>query len=249
VTGGAAEALRAERDVVLGVGARLADSDWQAPSGCPGWSVQDVFSHLGAVYWMVAGPASLPDVSGLPTERAQDAYVEARRTMTPAQVLADYEQVSLKAIEILAGLAGNHSLAPLGDLGTYPISVIPNSFCFDHYAHVRADLFAPRGPLAGEPPAASALQFGAALDWMEAALPQQCGPVLAELTAPAEIVITGTAGRSIHLGPDGAPEAQVTCGADEFIRWATQRATLAEAGASATGDEAVLSVISKIKVF
>jgi uncharacterized protein (TIGR03083 family) len=249
VTGGVIGALRAERDVVLGIGGRLSEGDWPTPSGCPGWSVQDVFSHLGAVYWMVANPASLPDVSGLPAERAQDAYVESRRSLSPGQTLADYEQASGKGIEILASLAGNNRKIPLGDLGTYPASLIPNSFCFDHYTHTRVDLFPPRGPLTGDLPAPDDLRLSPALDWMEAALPQQCGPVLAELTAPAEIVISGPAERTIHLGPAGEAAARVSCSAESFIRWATQRASLAEAGAETTGDGQALAVIRKIRVF
>lgn len=249
MTGGAIEALRAERDVVLGIGAGLGAGDWSAPSGCPGWSVQDVLSHLGAVYWMVANPASLPDVTGLPAERAQDAYVESRRSMSPEQVMADYEEASGKAIAILATLAGNEREMPLGDLGTYPLWMVPNSFCFDHYTHTRVDLFPPRGPLSGEAPAPDALRLCPAMDWMEAALPQQCGHVLAEFKAPAEIVISGPAGRTIHLGPAGEAAARVSCGAESFIRWATQRASLEEAGAQVAGDDQTIGVIRRIRVY
>lgn len=249
MTGRAIEALRAERDVVLGIGARLGASDWTAPSGCAGWSVQDVFSHLGAVYWMVANPASLPDVTGLPVERAQDAYVESRRSMSPEQTMADYEEASGKAIGILAMLAVSDRKIPLGDLGTYPASIVPNSFCFDHYTHTRVDLFPPRGPLGGEAPTPDSLRLCPAMDWMEAALPQQCGHVLADLKAPVEIVIGGPAERTIHLGPAGPAAARVSCGAESFIRWATQRAGLEEAGAEVSGDDQVLAVIRRIRVF
>ena len=60
------EALRAEREVVLDICARLGEADWQAGSGCPGWSVQDVISHLGAGYWMVVDPAARPAPAGPP---------------------------------------------------------------------------------------------------------------------------------------------------------------------------------------
>jgi uncharacterized protein (TIGR03083 family) len=249
MTGEAIEALRAERDVVLGIGARLAAEDWSAPSGCAGWSVQDVLSHLGATYWMVASPRSLPDVTGLPAERAQDAYVQARRPMSPDQTMADYEQASGKAIEILGMLARSEREMPLGDLGTYPAHMVPNAFCFDHYTHIRVDLFPPRGPLTGAAPAADELLLCPVMDWMEAALPQQCGHVLAELNAPVEIVVSGPAGRAIHLGPAGAAAARITGSADSFLRWATQRAGLAEAGAEAAGDEQALGVIGKIRVY
>jgi hypothetical protein len=65
--------------------------------------------------------------------------------------VADYADISTKAIDILAGLLGAETEVPLGDLGTFPAGILPNAFCFDHYAHTRLDLFPPRGPLTGEP--------------------------------------------------------------------------------------------------
>ncbi len=246
---GIIEALRAERDVVLGICAGLSEPDWAAGSGCPGWSVQDVISHLGAGYWMVADPSSRPAGPGLPFERAQDALIEARRILSPAETVADYEDVSTKAIEILAGLLGNDSEVPLGDLGTYPAGILPTAFCFDHYAHTRLDLFPPRGPLSGEPPPAGALTFGPALDWAEAALPQQNTGVLAGLTGPVEVVIGGPGARTIRLGPPGEPVARIRSGAGSFLRWVTQRGTLEEAGAEVSGDDQQLAIVRKIRVF
>ncbi len=246
---GIIEALRAERDVVLGICAGLSEPDWAAGSGCPGWSVQDVISHLGAGYWMVADPSSRPGGPGLPFERGQDALIAARRVLSPAETVADYEDVSTKAIEILAGLLGNDNEVPLGDLGTYPAGILPTAFCFDHYAHTRLDLFPPRGPLPGEPPPAGALTFGPALDWAEAALPQQNTDVLAGLTGPVEVVISGPGARTIRLGPPGEPVARIRSGAGSFLRWVTQRGTLEEAGAEVSGDDQQLAIVRKIRVF
>ena len=101
----AVDTLRADRTALLEIGARLSAAQWQAGSGCPGWSVKDVVSHLGALYWLVTDPATLPDTTGLPTEQAQDAMVAARRPMPAADVLADYESVSSRALDVLASLA------------------------------------------------------------------------------------------------------------------------------------------------
>ena len=243
------EALRAEREVVLGICAGLGEADWQAGSGCPGWSVQDVISHLGAGYWMVVDPAARPAPAGLPFERGQDALIEARRHLSPGETVADYEDVSTKAIEILAGLLGSGAEVPLGDLGSYPAGILPTAFCFDHYAHTRLDLFPPRGPLATEPPPAGALTFGPALDWAQAALPQQNREVLAGLTGPVEVVISGPGARAIRLGPPGDPVASISSGAGSFLRWVTQRGTLEEAGAEVSGDARQLAVARKLRVF
>src|SRR5271165_3143526 len=118
---GAIEALRADREVLLEVCSGLGDADWKAESGCAGWSLQDVVAHVGALFWAVVDPSTLPDTSGLPTERAQDVYVDSRRSWTAAQVLADYEAVSVEALERLTGLEGQDFAVPLGDLGTYAV--------------------------------------------------------------------------------------------------------------------------------
>ena len=53
----------------------------------------------------------------------------------------DYTAVSKDAIDRLAHLEGRDFEIPLGDLGTYPASMVPNAFAFDHYTHIRVDLF------------------------------------------------------------------------------------------------------------
>ena len=246
---GIVEALQAEREVVLGICAGLTEADWAASSGCPGWSVRDVISHLGAGYWMVADPSTRPGTDGLPFERAQDVLIEARRHLSAAETVLDYADISTKAIEILAGLLGNDTEVALGDLGSYPAGILPTAFCFDHYAHTRLDLFPPRGPLAGEPPPAGALTFGPALDWVEAALPQQNGAVLAELAGPVAVIVTGLGARAIQLGPAGEPVARISTGAASLIRWVTQRASLEEAGAEVSGAARELDLVRKLRVF
>jgi uncharacterized protein (TIGR03083 family) len=242
----AIEAVRADREALLGICAGLSPAEWQLGSGCEGWSVQDVVSHLGALFWGMVEPARLPDVAGLPTERAQEAWVVARRGLSPEEVAADYADVSARALERLGQLAVLDFKVPLGDLGTYPAAVLPSAFAFDHYTHIRADLFQPRGPLAGPPPPSVELRVGAALDWIEAALPQQ-NPAAAE-AGTYELQVTGPVTRIISFG-SGQAMATVSSEADAFIRWVTQRASWEELGVHAAGDEPALSAARKLKVF
>ena len=244
----AIDALAADRAALLDICARLEEADWKADSGCPDWSVQDLVAHMGALFWAVVDPTQLPDVTGLPTERAQDAYVESRRGLSRGQVLADYASVSAQALEVLATFDGQDVAIPLGDFGTYPLSVLPTAYSFDHYVHIRADLFAPRGPLAAPPPPSDELRLGPALDWVQAALPQQNAGVLSALGGTIEFVIQGTAARAITAGT-GEVRAQVSCRAPEFLRSITQRATWREPGVTFTGDAASLAAIQQLKVF
>jgi uncharacterized protein (TIGR03083 family) len=246
----ATDALEADRAELLRICADLDEASWNAGSGCPGWSVKDLVSHLGALLWAAVDPSVLTDTAGLPTEQAQEVQVRARRSLSVPEVLADYAAVSEKALAVLAGLAGADFEVPLGDLGTYPARVLPAAFCFDHYTHIRADLFPPRGPLPGPMPPSDELRLVPALDWVEAALPQQNRPLLAGLTGPVEVIITGLAGRTLRLGPSGGPvSASVRSDADACVRWITQRASWDDLSVQADGDDQVLADVQRLKVF
>jgi uncharacterized protein (TIGR03083 family) len=241
----AVAAVRADRAVLLEIGRSLTPAQWAAPSGCPGWSVQDVVAHLATEFWTVVDGARLPDVTGQPLEQAMEIEVESRRGLTPRVVLDDYEQVSMAGLGVLAGLAGLDAPVPLLDAGTYPLSVLPSAYAFDHYTHIRADLFAPRGPLDGPPPPSDELRAGATLDWIEAALPQQNAGAMPQATI--EIQVTGVAARSISFGA-GPVKATVTSDAPAFVRWVTQRGSWADLGVQASGDQQALTVARALKV-
>jgi len=248
MTATAMGALRADRDAILELGAGLTEADWAAASGCPGWSAKDVVAHLGALLRLVIDPSSLPDTSGLGTEQAQEVYVASRRSWSAARVLADYEWVSLPAFEALEGLAGLDLEVPLGDLGTYPAALLPAAYAFDHYTHIRADLFPPRGPLPGPPPPSDELRLVPALDWIEAALPQQNAGVLAALAGSVRISVTGPGARTIQVGR-GEPVAEVSSDAPSLVRWITQRGDWEQLGVKPCGDQRELGLVAQLKVF
>jgi uncharacterized protein (TIGR03083 family) len=244
------EALGADRAQLLGICEALDAAGWAAPSGCPGWSVKDLVAHMGALFWGVVDLAALPDVSGLATEAAQEILVQSRRSLTADEVLDDYATVSEKALTALAGFAGADFEVPLGDLGTYQARILPAAFCFDHYTHIRADLFAPRGPLPGPVPPSDELRLGPALTWIETALLQQNTALLDHVAGAADIVITGTAGRTIRVGDPAEPaSALVRSGGDACVRWITQRASWEDLGVHTEGDPGVLSALRGLKVF
>jgi uncharacterized protein (TIGR03083 family) len=246
MTSDAIEAVRADRAALLEICSALTAEDWQAESGCPGWSVQDLIAHLGMTFWQLVDPSRVPDTTELATERAMDVLVESRRAWDAARVLADYQEVSTVALGRLADVAALDLEVPLGDAGTYPASMLPSAWSFDHYTHIRADLFGPRGPLAGPAPPSDELRIAPALDWIEAALPQQ--NAAAVMAGSFELQILGTGARTIKFG-SGHAIATISSDAPSFVRWITQRGTWAELGVRAAGDEEALSAASKLKVF
>ncbi len=242
----AVEAIRADRAALVKICADLTPPQWAAPSGCAGWTVQDVLTHLSNLFWLVVDPARLPAVDGLATELAQDRLVQARRGIPAADVLAEYEEVGDVALDRLAGLAEMDVEVELGDLGTYPAAVLPHAYSFDHYTHIRADLFGPRGPLTGPPPPSDELRVAAALDWIAAALPQQ--NKAAAIAATIEIQVTGTGARLIPFG-SGQAMATISSDAPALVRWVTQRGGWADLGVQAAGDEPALATARTLKVF
>jgi uncharacterized protein (TIGR03083 family) len=247
MTNRAVDALRADRDVLVALGQGLDEGQWKDPSGCAGWSVQDLYAHLSTLFWTVVDRSNVPDTRGVPTEQAQEVNVQSRRAWASDAVLAEYADVSTRALDKLAELEQADFVLPLGDLGTYHVSVLPNAFTFDHYTHLRADLFAPRGPLPGPLPPSDELRLVPTLDWVEAALPQQNAELWAQLPGAVELVVTGTAARTIVAG-EGQVVARVESSADALVRWATQRGSWAELGVQATGDEAALGTARRLNV-
>jgi uncharacterized protein (TIGR03083 family) len=244
----AIKAIEADRNALLALCRDFDDSVWAKDSGCPGWTVQDVVSHMACSFWLAVDPATLPDPSGLPAERAADLYVESRRSMTPAQVVADYKSVSSRGLEVLDAVQSQDVDVPLGDVGTYPASVVPTAFAFEHYVHIRCDLFPPDGPLSGEPPASDELRLAPTLDWIEAALPQQNSELLAGLEKAVEIRLTGISERTLRIGGTDVA-AHINCDSTAFVYWVTQRTTWESLGVDASGDPSALEVIGRLRVF
>jgi uncharacterized protein (TIGR03083 family) len=242
--------LRADRDAMTEIAAGLSPADWESPSGCAGWTNKDLVSHLAALFWVVVDGSAGPDTGGLDVEAAVARTVDARRSMTPAEVLADYEAVSLKAIDSLGVVATLDLEIPFSDFESYHASLVPLAYCFDHYTHIRADLFAPRGSLTGTPPPSDELRLRPTLDWIEAAVVKQNEAVLAGLTGHIRLVVRGAAGRTIVVG-DGAsaPVATVESDGPAFVRWITQRGTWESLGVVAEGDPGLLEAARALKVY
>ena len=65
-------ALRADRAALLEICGGLAAADWQAPSGCEGWTVQDLVAHLGPCSGWLWIPASCRQPRGCRPSRRRN---------------------------------------------------------------------------------------------------------------------------------------------------------------------------------
>ena len=248
----AVDALRADSEALVAAASKFTPAEWATPSSCAGWTVQDVVAHMSALWRQITDPGSLPpaDPSGA-TERTQDRWVEAMRSMSGADVLAAYQAHAENAMTGLESLRGNDSPMDLGDLGTYPMGMIANAFSFDHYTHLRADIFGPVGPI-GTAPESDALRLGPAMDWMVAGIPQMCTEALGNIAGPVTLDLTGPGGRTVTF-PTAAPgdsAATVTTPTTDFVLWGTKRRDWRELDVALDGDvETGTAFCDAIRVF
>lgn len=196
--------------------AELSPDDWAAPTGCPGWSVQDNVAHIAGLELELMGRASthvLPD-SGLDhvrndVGRWMEVTVDERRPCSPDQVLAELRAVTSERLAQLRAMddAGLDADAP-GPMGMavttrqmLPIRVFD---CWAHEQDIRRAVGEPGGL---EGPAAS-ISFDRMIAGLRAVVPK----VLADASGLADqsvtsigFDITGPGGRQFTLTlTDGA---------------------------------------------
>ena len=234
----AVEGLRAERDATLTIAKSLTDDEWNASSDCDGWAVRDVIAHMASILHGVVDPSVMPDLSG-GTENGMEVPVAERRAWTVEEVLAEYETYSGQVADLAATLQDpplSETLLPMGDLGTHPMALMPSTFVFDGYCHLRNDILRPNGPIDRPEPPRDDMRLQPTVEWMLAGLPWMCASQLAFVDRPITLTLEGTGGGTWTIGPggdegrvlvrDGAATdavAGVTSSTHDFVIWGTQR--------------------------
>jgi len=235
------EAVRVLQDDVLTVIRSLSDEEWQRPSGCAGWRVQDLVAHMSSNFQVTVEPPDAAPTDGPPVaaEQAMEMLVEPRRGWSAQQVLAEYEEFAPRALAVLASLQEEPAASaplPLADLGTYPTNLLADAYAFDHYCHLRVDLLRPLGPIERKLPPADDVRLGPTVGWMIAGLPQMCSRSLTALDRPLQLVLDGPGGGTWTLdrerpdalvqvapGATGEAAATVRSTSHDFVIWGTTR--------------------------
>jgi len=235
----AVEGLRAERDATLTIAKSLTDDEWNAPSDCAGWAVRDVIAHMASILHGVADPSVMPDLSG-GTENGMEVPVAERRAWTIEEVVAEYETYSGQVADLGATLQDpplSETLLPMGDLGTHPLAIMPSTFLFDNYCHLRNDILKPNGPIDRPEPARDEMRLRPTVEWMLAGLPWMCAAALdGVVDRPITLTLDGVGGGTWTIGPGGEDGrvlvtegaaadavATVTSTSHDFVIWGTQR--------------------------
>ncbi len=259
ITGLEAEIARAKE-----LFASLTDDEWQAPSGCDGWRVQDVAQHMAAVYQQIAAPDTIDAGDSGKAEVAAEVPVQDRKDWTPQQVIDAYDEWSDKGLAALSALQDPpmaDTVVPLSDLGEHPLHLLGNAIAFDHYCHLRHDIGAAVERAASLPHDPEVLV--PTVEWMLAGLPQMCADALAAVPAqPINLVFDGPAASSWCLTPgdsaagprwvvangadDDAPVVRTT--AHDFVSWGTKRSDWRGSSTGDVSNPAVGAVLDAINV-
>jgi uncharacterized protein (TIGR03083 family) len=96
-----AELMIAALEAMLALGDSLGPGDWSKPTDCPGWSVQDQFSHQCGLETSLVGRQAA--YSGPGTQPA----VDFRRSWTPEQVLDELRELVAERVAALRAASGS----------------------------------------------------------------------------------------------------------------------------------------------
>lgn len=237
----AVEGFRAERDAILGIAHSLSEYEWELPSDCAGWTVRDVVAHMAGSLHGVLDPSYMPQGGSLDDPEAMmELGVAERRDWTTEQIIEEYALATGQALDVFASFQEPpmaDTMIPMGKLGTHPMSIVPATFLFDHYCHLRVDLLAPIGPIDRPEPPRDEARLRPTVAWMLAGLPAMCEDELRFVDRPLVLHLDGPGGGTWTIRPpgEGATLVEVTEDAardaaarvrstdHDFVIWGTQR--------------------------
>jgi uncharacterized protein (TIGR03083 family) len=229
--------MRATGEDALLAAAALTPEQWRAPSAAGGWSVQDVFIHLGSLLELLQSAVGGATVPPLGIEELNDQIVAQRRGWTPSETVEFLRDQLDSAERLFTSLQVEpmaSTEAPLLDLGSYPLHSIADMFTFDMLAHLRWDVLAPRGPVPSAPiPELDSARLTPAVDWLVGGLPRMQPHLAEHVPGALLLLLTGPGGRDLSItAVDGAltvgdsdidPVATITSSTTDFVAWSTTR--------------------------
>lgn len=149
------EKLRAVWNELTELCEELSDDQWGAPTDCPGWDVKDQLSHIvGTESWLLGRPLPDHDVNQgehvrNPIGRQNELQVDWRRSWAPAEVLADFRDVTAERLRVLEGYGDEDwekdSFTPIGPGTVRDFMQIRVFDCWVHEQDIRRAVEIPGG--------------------------------------------------------------------------------------------------------
>ncbi len=231
------------------------ETQWKAPTDCPGWSVQDQLAHLTGAESGILGQAS-PDhvpanVDHVKNDigRRNEVVVDWRRSRPGAQVLEEFQELTSKRMGILRAMTEAAFAAEIETpIGPGTVAEFLRLRIFDAWIHEQDIRRAVGQPGHLEGPVAEHSMGRLAM-----AMPYVVGKK-AQAADGASVVfeVTGPAGRVLPIGVDGSrarvldqaparPTVRLTMDAETFAclgcgRWEPAKA-LASGKVAVAGDK------------
>ena len=240
-------ALHDERLAVLDLCRDLSPADLGAPSAAAGWSVADVLIHMTTVLRAVLTPAAAAYLTTRDVERLNERFVDEKRSHTTRYLPGELEAWSRRgyaALTVLTVPGLSAIRVPAGELGWYPLQLVPAMILFEWHTHVRYDIV----PALGRPtPATDARRMTAILIWLTTLLERSHREALSWLEAPVALTLTGPGGGTWRLEPRGGrlrvrpgraagSAAHIAAMSMEFPQWSTRRVPWRACAVAVTGD-------------
>lgn len=121
---------------------QLDPGDWSKPTDCPGWDVKDQLAHICALESRALGrpqPSEGPrkaDHTRNELGEMNEGDLDARRSMSPEQLLDEYRDVTAERAKVLASWSDEEwKQEGRGVLGTAPREQIIRVRIFDVFTH------------------------------------------------------------------------------------------------------------------
>ena len=223
------------------VGGQLDAAEWDRPTDCPGWTVRDHVSHLIGTESMLLGRSSPPPAPDLdhvknPIGKANEAWVDERRSWPPDRVLAEFDEITRARLAALRAMGDNE----LAAVGWSPIGQVPYATfmdvrvmdCWVHEQDIRRAVDRPGG-LTGPAAEAALRRLTSSLPFVvgKRVAPPDGTSVVFELKGPLArtVAATVTGGRAVAAEAPASPTVTITTDVETYVCLANGRWTAAEA--------------------
>ncbi len=253
------DALAAVWGSIAGLGDGIDAGEWDLPTECPGWTVKDNLSHVIGIESVLLGrpapddplPPELPHIRN-DLGRTNELWVEARRSRTGKEVLAEFRAVAEARLAALRDPGydfGAESWTPVGP-GTVR-DLLPFRI-FDSWSHEQDMRRALGRPGNFDEESAAARD---AVERVAGAMPRAVGRGVRPPDGTTVVFdLSGPLGRRIGLRmvegrarvvepPDGDPDVGLAMSTETFVRLGLGRgdpgSILASGDVRLSGDRAV----------